>query len=270
MPTKSTTRNSRPLALHGWLDNSNSYVNLAAALGSYCWVALDLPGHGHSAHRGADAHYHMVDWVGDVMDAAEALGWSRFVLVGHSMGAAVAALVAACYPEAVDKLVLLDGLGPLSREAAQGPAHLALHRRQVSRLLARLPAAYPTLDAMVTTLCRVVPGLDRASATLLASRGSQRTERGYVNRCDRRLRATSLFALTEAQVLAFLSSIECAALLIRPTSGFAFGAEQIRTRCAAFNRLQVVEVPGHHHAHLVDAPQVAAPVAAFLRGPGAD
>ncbi|HQC73883.1 MAG TPA: alpha/beta hydrolase, partial [Candidatus Competibacteraceae bacterium] len=39
------------LAVHGWLDNAASFDALAPLLPELRLVALDLPGHGHSAHR---------------------------------------------------------------------------------------------------------------------------------------------------------------------------------------------------------------------------
>ena len=112
------------LALHGWLDNANTFARLAPRLPQLHWVAIDLPGHGLSEHRSPDAKYHFIDWVGDVMAAADALGWQRFSLVGHSMGAAIAALCAGAYPNRVKRLALLDGLGPFSSEAEDVPARL--------------------------------------------------------------------------------------------------------------------------------------------------
>ena len=58
-------RQGRPrvLALHGWLDNANSFQPMAPLLGQLDLVALDLPGHGHSDHRHSTARYHFVDYL---------------------------------------------------------------------------------------------------------------------------------------------------------------------------------------------------------------
>ena len=99
------------LALHGWLDNAASFMPLATQ-----WqrpmVALDFSGHGHSDHRPDGVVTHLVDHVRDVLAVADQLGWQRFTLVGHSMGAGIACLFAAALPERVSRLVLIEGLGP--------------------------------------------------------------------------------------------------------------------------------------------------------------
>src|SRR5687768_9636862 len=72
----------RVLALHGWLDNAMSFAPLAAVLPELEIVALDLPGHGHSAHRPSRSWYHYVDYVDDALAALDALGWDDCVLLG--------------------------------------------------------------------------------------------------------------------------------------------------------------------------------------------
>ena len=89
------------LALHGWLDNAASFVPLAAHLDGIELVAPDLPGHGRSAHLPRGADYSFAGAVASVLDIADALGWTRFALLGHSMGAGIGSLVAAACPQRV-------------------------------------------------------------------------------------------------------------------------------------------------------------------------
>src|SRR3546814_9100513 len=88
----------RVLALHGWLDNAASFVPLAAEferIGTRVeLVAPDLPGHGRSAHLPPGADYSFAGALHSVLDVADALGWERFALLGPSMGAGTASLLA--------------------------------------------------------------------------------------------------------------------------------------------------------------------------------
>ena len=97
------------LALHGWLDNAASFLPLAAELdlSEHQLIALDMAGHGHSQHRSADAHYHLVDWIQDIHQLIESNNWSRVILLGHSLGGIVASLYASAFAEKVSKLILL-------------------------------------------------------------------------------------------------------------------------------------------------------------------
>ena len=65
----------RVLALHGWLDNAASFVPLAPHLPGIDLVAIDLPGHGHSAHLPPGADYSFALAMHNVLDVADALGW---------------------------------------------------------------------------------------------------------------------------------------------------------------------------------------------------
>ena len=49
------------IALHGWLDNANSFARLAPKLDGLRIIALDMAGHGHSGHRPPGAGYAMGD-----------------------------------------------------------------------------------------------------------------------------------------------------------------------------------------------------------------
>jgi pyruvate dehydrogenase E2 component (dihydrolipoamide acetyltransferase) len=101
------------LLLHGFGADLNSWMFTQPALSDgRRTIALDLPGHGGSTKDigsgDADAFVDMVD------GALAELGIDRVHLVGHSMGGAIAALVAARRPERIVSLTLIapSGLGP--------------------------------------------------------------------------------------------------------------------------------------------------------------
>ena len=81
-------------------------------------TALDLRGHGES-DPAEDGDYSIHGLAGDVAAAADQLGLRRFILAGHSLGAAVAIEYAGRHPERVAGLLLVDPNGDQSRVPAR-------------------------------------------------------------------------------------------------------------------------------------------------------
>lgn len=73
-------------------------------------VAVDWRGHGRSPASAA-SEFNIPTLAADVVTTAKAIGLRRFVLVGHSLGAAVALEVAASHPAQVAGLLLVDPSG---------------------------------------------------------------------------------------------------------------------------------------------------------------
>lgn len=93
--------------IHGSGSNSSAWVHQYGALHkTFNIVALNLPGHGESGGSGEAEISSYVEHVKDVMDV---LKISRPVLIGHSMGAAIALCFAAKYPEYVSGVVAVGG-----------------------------------------------------------------------------------------------------------------------------------------------------------------
>src|SRR5580658_2205877 len=113
----------------GMGDLRSSYRYLAPVLvaAGYRVASTDLRGHGGSDT--SFASYGDVDTAGDVSALIEELGGPA-VIVGNSMGAGAAVLVAAEHPELVSGLVLV---GPWVRNGATGPLKLALFRLLMAR-----------------------------------------------------------------------------------------------------------------------------------------
>lgn len=254
------------LAVHGWMDNAASFAGAAPLVDSHV-VAVDLPGHGRSAHRPRGAHYHFIDYIGDVLAAADALGWNKFHLLGHSLGAGVCAIAAAAAPGRVRSLALVEGVGPFTAAPnADIAAQLAgaVHRRAAAEAgRQKPPRCYAAVEDAVRA--RLAAGdMERASAALLVRRNLKRCAGGFCWRTDKRLLLPSAVYLAESQVRNFLGRISCPALLILGRRSTVL-PPVVRRRRRLIADLRTVRLDGGHHVHLDDAPAAAEVLRRFYR-----
>ena len=262
-------RGPRVLALHGWLDNAASFVPMAPYLRGFDLVALDLPGHGRSAHLPAGAEYSFSVAIAAVLDAADALGWDRFHLLGHSMGAGIASMVAAACPERIERLVAIEMLGAL----AETPEHTASRMREAvaaqRRVAGKRLRVFPDIDTAVRARLHAgrVPGsgLDEALVRLLVERGVNPVAGGYAWSSDQRLTLPSLSRLTEAQIDDLLACISCPTLAVfaEPAQPY-FPDAQRRRRVELLPRGRLLAMPGGHHLHMQQPDAVAGAIREFL------
>ncbi|CAM9428688.1 unnamed protein product [Ectocarpus fasciculatus] len=228
-----------------------------------------------------DAWYPILDYPEYVMEAARSLGWEKFSMVGHSMGGAVASLVAASFPEMVERCVFLDILGPMaSRTGTSSPKLLRASVASRRALVDKEPKVYKSFDEAVRTRLKAVTmwgegqTMSWNGAVRLVAGATKPREGGdqvqFTN--DVRLRNSSPSYLAEESVLTYLKAIESECLLIRGETGMLANAdgvaEFVARKEACGERLRDLVLPGSHHLHLDDetAPLVASHTAAFLHG----
>ncbi len=250
------------LALHGWLDNAATFDRLAPLLPECRIVALDHAGHGLSEHRGHGTYY-LLDYVADALAAATALGWSRYALLGHSLGAGVAALCAGTYPERILKLALVEGLAPLTSDPKDAPSNLRTALDRESRGPRVSERAYPAVEAAAAARTRAT-GLKPDAARILVERALNPVDGGWRWRTDPRLRWPSRIRLTSHQVNAFLSAITCPVKLLSADQGISFDPAIVAERCDCIGDLEIAELKGSHHLHLENPEPVAEALAGFL------
>ncbi|GGU75633.1 alpha/beta fold hydrolase [Lentzea flava] len=140
--------------LHALASNSATWTGLTRDLVSAgrLVIAPDLRGHGHSAWTG---DYRLDSVQRDVVGVLDALDIAEFDLIGHSLGAHIAALLAGRRPDRVRKLVLEDPPPPPRSGEPRPPKRgvaltLALQgllrafdRRMVPQILTQLRAPDP-------------------------------------------------------------------------------------------------------------------------------
>lgn len=249
--------------MHGWLDNAASFGRLAAELGDYEFLALDLAGHGHSQWRGAGASYALVDHLPDLIEVLDQLSWERSVLIGHSMGGAIGALLAVAAPARIEALVSIDALGPLSLPESEAPTRLAralkarFEPRPKRRLFASIEEAIE-LRARLNTL-----PVDAAAE--LVRRALIEMQGGWSWAADPRLQLPSPAPMSEGQVQAVLSAITQPMLVLAaqdPDPRLPRLNIDSRRACVVHARFQ--SLPGGHHLHLAEPAACAAVIREFI------
>jgi pimeloyl-ACP methyl ester carboxylesterase len=250
------------LALHGWLDNSNSFKNIAPLIPDSYLIAIDITGHGHSDHRPAGSIYHFIDAVPQIVAVADFLKWDTFNLLGHSMGAGIATLLAGTVPERVEKLALIEGLGPWSRGPDELPENLKKFIEQ-DKVEKRLPIYKTQEDAARAR--KQAGDLSMESAVVLTERGLKEVPGGYTWRSDPRLKLESPLRMTEEQVLAFIQRITCPTYLVARENGLKWKKDLVENRMRNVKNLTTLVLPGGHHLHMDDPKPVADALSRFIR-----
>lgn len=253
------------IALHGWLDNANSFDRLAPNLPGLDLLALDLVGHGHSDHLAPGTHYLSLTYLQDVLEVAAQLDWETFNLIGHSMGAGLAAELTGYFPKRIARVALIDGL-LLARDT---PAERTqINRYAMKQMLSgtrREAPLYRSLDEMAR---RVVASTDQSFATarLLVERAARVHGDGYTWRTDARVRYRTPLRMSQPEVTVLQQRATSPALLIVAQDSSSWRAGELAAHAKDYPNLSITPLPGPHHLHLEAdfAGAVADCVAAFF------
>jgi pimeloyl-ACP methyl ester carboxylesterase len=110
------------LLLHGLFLDNTTWNGLRPALAARHRVVMpDLPGFGASEKPHPSRFPYAIESFAEVVaDLYAGLDLGRATLVGHCLGGAVAITLAACHPELVSELVLVDALCEAPRLGAYG------------------------------------------------------------------------------------------------------------------------------------------------------
>jgi pimeloyl-ACP methyl ester carboxylesterase len=258
------------LCLHGWLDNAASFIPLMPMLTGKRVIAIDWPGHGLSSHRSADAHYHFIDYVYDLLLLCEKSNWHKINIVAHSMGGMIASAFAAAFPEKVQSLTLLDSIGFISSDAQESTKHL--RKGMLSRLKnnkKNVPdttsnkKVHPTIDSAINARVQV-SDLHFKHAKLLVERGSIEQVGGYVWRADSRLRNMSPYRLTQPQAEQFIKDITIPVQLIYGDKGLPLVQVGLKEFSPLFSHFISHELVGGHHVHMEEPAKTSQYILEFI------
>jgi pimeloyl-ACP methyl ester carboxylesterase len=254
------------VGIHGLTANHRCWAAMAEVLTpDFRLVAYDLRGRGDSdkPRTGYSLAAHGRD-LGALLDR---LGLRRAVLMGHSLGAAIALRFAVDHPARVRRLVLIDGGLDVRAEVLDslGPA------------IARLGMEFPSLDAFLGRM-RGLP--------MFAGRWNDHLE-GYFRydvetlpsgavrpKASPPAIAEELASLQRERLWTLHHRVRCPTLVLRAPDGLLTATDCLMTReeaqamAAAIPKAKLVEVPGTNHYTVLMGrhPRVRTAVRAFLRG----
>jgi pimeloyl-ACP methyl ester carboxylesterase len=243
------TRGKPVLALHGWLDNSASFIKLAPQLKDMFIVAIDMAGHGYSDHRPWPGSYNIWDDLIDILALADHFGWDHFSLLGHSRGAIIAALFAASQPERIDKLILLDGIIPEPAKVKDTAKQLGRYLAQHSLRANKASPSYQQFDNAMNARCKAA-SMTPSTAMPILDRGLvQGDDRLWRWRSDPRLTMDSAVKFSLEQIDAYVNAISCPALLLLASEGIA-KHEAFVAMLSSWSNIEKIQFAGSHHFHL--------------------
>ncbi|UUX94991.1 alpha/beta fold hydrolase [Aquabacterium sp. J223] len=125
----------KAVLLNGWLGSPHHWDWMLQSLDPQALQLAVFDYRGYGARRDVEGDFTFREAAADVLALADALGWERFALVGHSMGGMAMQRVALMAPQRVTRLL---GLAPVSAAGSQldGP-RLALFEQAVQDVGAR-------------------------------------------------------------------------------------------------------------------------------------
>ena len=167
------------ILVHGIRDLAWSMKSIADAFCvQYHVIIPDLRGHGDSDNPGA---YTMSHFIADLRALVVERGIIKPTIIAHSLGGHIAAQYTALFPDEVNLLVLIDGMGPPRMEISDEEQQ-SMDRERISMMLegGREARVMVGVEDAFNRLNRNNPGLDRNRAAELADRGTSKLDDGTV------------------------------------------------------------------------------------------
>nr|XP_037275025.1 epoxide hydrolase 4-like [Rhipicephalus microplus] len=141
--------NSLVILLHGFPDIWYTWHKQILELKKKYWVvAPDMRGYGQSSRPSSAEEYQLCYLVEDISGLIQSLERNRVILVGHDWGAIVSWCFANKYPDAVDKLVVVNGGHPeaLRQLLKTSPVQMLKSGYMVAFRCPKIPELWLTVD----------------------------------------------------------------------------------------------------------------------------
>jgi len=246
--------------IHGGLDHCRSWDWVAERFKKdYHIIAPDLRGHGDSDWMIGGA-YNQLDYLYDIAQLLHQKDLGPVSIIGHSMGGAISLMYAAIYPQAVEKLVVIEGLGLSPNSEARRTKKPSSNRirewiTDLRNSSGRSARRYSSLSEAMLRMRDKNPHLSEEQARHLTIYGSNQNEDGsFTWKFDNYVRFFEFTGRPANETWKLWGDIVCPTLLVYGTESWA--SDPISDgRTSHFNcplEVEVFENAGHwvHHDQL--------------------
>lgn len=223
------------LLLHGLFGRATTWASTAAWLTPHFRVvALDQRGHGRSDKP--DDAYRREDYIQDAAEVIQRLGLEPAVVVGHSMGALNAWVLAAQRPDLVRALVLLD-MTPALRDDGDGD------------WMYTWPQPFPTMGHVRAYFDGLRPGLADYFQEVMAEDPD-----GYRSLCQPEHMQQSYRGMLSREWWAELEQVRCPALVVKGELSSMTPRSELQEGARRLPQGRYAEVLGAYHVVHYDQP----------------
>ena len=192
---------------------------------------------------------------GYIYDLAQLVHQQRLApvtIIAHSLGGQIALRYAGIYPEAVAKLIAIEGIGPPPERVAARRAKTIVERmdewiREQRTLSGRLPRRYASIEDAFRRMQEENPHLSAEQARHLTVHGANQNEDGtYTWKFDNYVRAWPPYDMSSRDIQLLWSRVTPPTLLLYGEESWA-GNPADDGRAASFPSAKIVGIPRAGH-----------------------
>lgn len=215
------------IMLHGGLDHCRTWDWFVEALRHrYHIMTIDHRGHGDSQWV-IGGLYELADHIHDLAQFIRQKELAPVTLIGHSMGGAVSLRYAGLYPDAVSKIIAIEGTGTWMQTAAEVhaiPVDVRM-RALIDRIgdfSAKLPLRFASVEEACARMQKANPTIPPDRVRHLTHYGVNRNEDGsYSWKFDNYIPLKGGTHTDDADAIHLYRRIECPVLMFHGKQSFA-------------------------------------------------
>ncbi len=244
--------------LHGWMDMSASFQFTVDCMADD-WHVLAPDWRGFGLSEWAKTDYWFQDYIADLNTIIDKLSPKKSVIVvGHSMGGNVAAILAGTRPNRFRKLILAEGFGLRPRDPEKAPRQYSKWLKCINYPKTLKP--YNTFKDVADRLLNNTPNMELSKAEFLAVHWAKKTKKNLVElRADPKHRNPSPSIYHPEEAMACWRKITAPVLWVHSDSDWLQSFmgdhyDKVESYRKAFKLLSEVKINNSSHMMHLDQP----------------